>query len=284
MHTQLKKYGKENVLLTDVKKPNDAILSEGPYTYVNVLNYDEMEAIVVNERIDWIVNFSALLSAVAEENVSHAMAVNMKGFENCINLAKVHNLKVFCPSTIGAFGPTSPKMNTPDLTIQRPRTIYGVTKVYVELLGEYYHHCFDTDFRSIRFPGVVSALTPPGGGTTDYAVHIFYDALQNGYYKCFLREDSRLPMIYIDDCIRATVALMETPDSKLSMRTYNINALSFTPEELTNELRRHIPQLKVEYVPDHRQAIGTDLYACYNWCVCLSSLFCLFMCLSTCHI
>jgi threonine 3-dehydrogenase len=161
-----KKYGKENVLLTDVKKPNDAILSEGPYTYVNVLNYDEMEAIVVNERIDWIVNFSALLSAVAEENVSHAMAVNMKGFENCINLAKVHNLKVFCPSTIGAFGPTSPKMNTPDLTIQRPRTIYGVTKVYVELLGEYYHHCFDTDFRSIRFPGVVSALTPPGGGTT----------------------------------------------------------------------------------------------------------------------
>jgi threonine 3-dehydrogenase len=221
------------------------------------LDYKNLQEIIVEERIDWLIHFSALLSAVGEANVPLAMRVNIEGFHNVLQLAKQYNLKLFVPSTIGAFGPTSPRNPTPDLTIQRPRTIYGVSKVHAELMGEYFHHKFGLDFRSLRFPGVISADTNPGGGTTDYACQIFHDALQSGHHTCFLKPDTRLPMIYVDDCLRAVTEFLVVPADRLALRTYNIQAMSFTPEEIADAIRRYIPDLTVTYRPDSlRQGIA----------------------------
>jgi len=251
------KYGRDNVIMSDIAKASWDVLESGPYLYADILDFKNLQSIVVNERIDWLVHFSAILSAVGEQNVSQALQVNVEGVHNILELCRRNNLRLFCPSTIGAFGPETPSNPTPDVTIQRPKTIYGVAKVHMELLGEYYHHKFGLDFRSARFPGVISADTAPGGGTTDYAVHIFHEALRTGKYKCYLRKDTRMPMIYLPDCLRATVELLEAPSENLKMRTYNISAISFTPEELAAELRRFIPRLKMDYEPDElRQAIA----------------------------
>eukprot|EP00731_Ephydatia_muelleri_P011117 Em0006g11a len=246
------RYGKNNVILSDVTKPSDAILAEGPYVYGDVLDMNQLRATVVNHNITWVVHYAALLSAIGEQNPQKALQASH-------SLAKEQKLKLFCPSTIGAFGPSSPKNPTPDLTIMRPRTIYGVTKVHMELLGEYYHRRFGVDFRSLRFPGVLSADTPPGGGTTDYAVHIFHEVKKHGRYTCFLREDTRLPMIYIPDITKATVSFLEAPDDRIRRegRTYNIQAVSFTPAELSKELRKYYPNMRVDYQPDAlRQSIA----------------------------
>ncbi|KAK2574269.1 L-threonine 3-dehydrogenase [Acropora cervicornis] len=219
------------------------------------------ESIDANDEIIVQRMSSAILSAVGEQNVSQALQVNVEGVHNILELCRRNNLRLFCPSTIGAFGPETPSNPTPDLTIQRPKTIYGVAKVHMELLGEYYHHKFGLDFRSARFPGVISADTAPGGGTTDYAVHIFHEALRTGKYKCYLRKDTRMPMIYLPDCLRATVELLEAPADCLSLRTYNISAISFTPEELVAALCNFIPRLEMEYEPDERQAIVQAMMA-----------------------
>ncbi|KAM7449543.1 hypothetical protein ABFA07_002674 [Porites harrisoni] len=250
------KYGRDNIIMSDIAKASWDVLESGPYIYADILDFKNLQSIVVNERIDWLVHFSAILSAVGEQNVSQALQVNVEGVHNIFELCRRNNLRLFCPSTIGAFGPETPSNPTPDLTIQRPKTIYGVAKVHMELLGEYYHHKFGLDFRSARFPGVISADTAPGGGTTDYAVHIFHEALRQGKYNCYLRKDTRMPMIYLPDCLRATVELLEAPSENLKMRTYNINAISFTPEELANEVRKFIPRLEMAYEPDERQAIA----------------------------
>lgn len=250
------RYGRDNVIMSDIAKAPWDVLESGPYLYADILDFKNLQSIVVNERIDWLVHFSAILSAVGEQNVSQALQVNVEGVHNILELCRRNNLRLFCPSTIGAFGPETPSNPTPDLTIQRPKTIYGVAKVHMELLGEYYHHKFGLDFRSARFPGVISADTAPGGGTTDYAVHIFHEALRTGKYKCYLRKDTRMPMIYLPDCLRATVELLEAPSERLSMRTYNLSAISFTPEELAAELRKFIPRLVMDYEPDERQAIA----------------------------
>lgn len=250
------RYGQESVILSDIKMPTSQILEQGPYVYADVLDAKHLHSIVVNHKIDWLVHFSALLSAVGEFNVPLALEVNVRGFQNIIEVCKVHNLRLFCPSTIGAFGPTTPRNPCPDVTVQRPRTIYGVSKVHVELLGEYFYHKYGVDFRSLRFPGVLSADTPPGGGTTDYAVHIFHDVMRTGKYECFLRADSRLPMIYLPDCIRATIESLEAPPESFKTRTYNLQAISFTPSELVEEMRKYFPDMEVTYKPDERQAIA----------------------------
>eukprot|EP00058_Branchiostoma_floridae_P002318 XP_002587806.1 hypothetical protein BRAFLDRAFT_92255 [Branchiostoma floridae] len=251
-----KKYGRDNVIATGRRFPDAELEASGPYKFLDVMNMDMMRQFVVDHRIDWVVHFSALLSVIGESNVPLAIQINIESVHNMLELCKNYNLRLFLPSTIGAFGPTSPRNPTPDLCIQRPRTIYGVAKVHAELMGEYYNHRFGLDFRSARFPGVISAETMPGGGTTDYAVAIFHDAIQTGKFECYLRPDTRLPMMYLPDCIRATVEMLEAPDEDWKLRTYNITAMSFTPEEIAEELKKHIPNLEVTYKPDDRQQIA----------------------------
>ncbi|XP_066287653.1 L-threonine 3-dehydrogenase, mitochondrial-like isoform X1 [Branchiostoma lanceolatum] len=251
-----KKYGRDNVIATGRRFPDEELAASGPYKFLDVMNMDMMRQFVVDHRIDWVVHFSALLSVIGESNVPLAIQINIESVHNMLELCKNYNLRLFLPSTIGAFGPTSPRNPTPDLCIQRPRTIYGVAKVHAELMGEYYNHRFGLDFRSARFPGVISADTMPGGGTTDYAVAIFHDAIQTGKFECYLRPDTRLPMMYLPDCIRATVEMLEAPDEDWKLRTYNITAMSFTPEEIAEELKKHIPDLEVTYKPDDRQQIA----------------------------
>ncbi|XP_051724957.1 L-threonine 3-dehydrogenase, mitochondrial-like [Ctenopharyngodon idella] len=250
-------FGKYNVILSDIRKPPNHVYQSGPFIYSDILDYKNLREIVVNNRITWLIHYSAVLSAVGEANVSLARDVNITGLHNVLDIAVEHGLRLFIPSTIGAFGSSSPRNPTPDLCIQRPRTIYGVSKVHTELMGEYYHHRFGLDFRCLRYPGIISADSQPGGGTTDYAVQIFYDAVKTSKFVCNLRPDTRLPMMFIDDCLRATLEVLEAPAEILSMRTYNISAMSFTPEELVREIRRHLPDLQVTYKIDPvRQAIA----------------------------
>ncbi|KAG9268290.1 L-threonine 3-dehydrogenase, mitochondrial-like [Astyanax mexicanus] len=243
-------YGKENVILSDIKRPPTEVFNMGPFVYADVLDYKNLRELVVNNRITWLVHYSALLSAVGEANVTLARTINITGLHNVLDLAMENCLRLFVPSTIGAFGPSSPRDPAPDLCIQRPRTIYGVSKVHGELMGEYLHHKYGLDFRCLRYPGVISANTKPGGGTTDYAVQIFHDAVSTGHHECYLRAQTRLPMMHISDCHRATLEFMQAPECQLSLRTYNIAAISFTPEELTEEIRKYVPHLKVTYKPD----------------------------------
>nr|XP_020464356.1 L-threonine 3-dehydrogenase, mitochondrial-like isoform X2 [Monopterus albus] len=252
-----KQYGTENVILTDIKKPAPHVFSNGPFVYADVLDYKHLRELIVTNGITWLVHYSALLSAVGEANMALARKINITGLHNVLDLALEHCLRFFVPSTIGAFGPSSPRDPAPDLCVQRPRTIYGVSKVHGELMGEYLHHKYGLDFRCLRYPGVISVNTPPGGGTTDYAVQIFHDALSTGHHECYLRPDTRLPMMHISDCHRATVEFMQTPESQLSLRTYNIAAMSFTPDELAQEIQKHLPHLKVTYSLDPvRQTIA----------------------------
>lgn len=250
------KFGPESVILSDIVKPSKEIVQAGPYVFADILDFKCLQEIVVTYRIDWLVHFSALLSAIGEQNVPLAIRVNIEGLHNIMELSKQYNLRVFVPSTIGAFGPTSPRNPTPNLTIQRPQTIYGVSKVHAELLGEYYHHRFGLDFRCLRFPGVISSDTQPGGGTTDYAVQIFHDAMAGNKFECYLRPNTRLPMMYIDDCLRSLWEMLVAPPEKLRTRTYNVTAMSFTPEEVVAEVRKHFPDLPVTYRPDSRQNIA----------------------------
>jgi len=243
----------------------------GPYLYADVMDQRSLKEICVNYEIDWLIHYGALLSAVGEANVPLAMQVNIEGIHNVLEVSRRFNLKLFVPSTIGAFGPDSPRNPTPDLCVQRPRTIYGVSKVHAELMGEYYNTKFGLDFRCLRYPGVIST-DQPGGGTTDYALKMFHDALTTKVHHCYLKPDTRLPMMYIDDLLVATADFLEAPDSLLKKRTYNIGAVDFTPEELATELRKYVPEFRVKYEPDSRQAIADSWpqvfdysEACKDW-------------------
>ncbi|XP_066588229.1 L-threonine 3-dehydrogenase, mitochondrial [Prorops nasuta] len=250
-------YGPENVILSDIIKPTDENLANGPFIFADILDFKGLQKIVVNHRIDWLIHFSALLSAVGEQNVPLAVRVNIEGMHNVMELAKQYNLRIFVPSTIGAFGPDSPRNPTPNVTVQRPRTIYGVSKVHAELLGEYYFHRFGLDFRCLRFPGVISS-DPPGGGTTDYAVAVFHEGLVNKKYECYLEPTTRLPMMYIEDCLSSLFQFLNTPNELLRRRVYNVTAMSFTPDELFAELSKHVPDLQISYKPDARQYIANS--------------------------
>ncbi|XP_060247729.1 L-threonine 3-dehydrogenase, mitochondrial [Meriones unguiculatus] len=252
-----KRFGKDNVILSDIRKPPDHVFHSGPFVYANILDHKNLHETVVNHRISWLFHYSALLSAAGEANISLARDVNITGLHNILDVAAEYNLRLFVPSTIGAFGPTSPQNPAPDLCIQRPRTIYGVSKVHAELMGEYYYYRYGLDFRCLRYPGIISADSQLGGGTTDYAVQIFHAAAKNSTFECNLKASTRLPMMYISDCLRATLEVMEAPAECLSMRTYNINAMSFTPDELAQELQKHVPDFQITYCVDPlRQAIA----------------------------
>ncbi|XP_075950432.1 L-threonine 3-dehydrogenase, mitochondrial-like isoform X3 [Anarhichas minor] len=252
-----RRFGKNNVILSDIRKPPNHVYHNGPFIFSDILDYKNLREIVVNNNISWLVHYSAVLSAVGENNVALAKEVNITGLHNILDIATEHGLRLFVPSTIGAFGPSSPRDPAPELCVQRPRTIYGVSKVHAELMGEYYHHRYGLDFRCLRYPGIISADSQPGGGTTDYAVQIFHAAVKTGCFECNLRSDTRLPMMYIDDCLRATLEFLEAPAESLLSRTYNINATSFTPHDLVRELQKTLPVLKITYNVDPvLQAIG----------------------------
>jgi len=255
--THLRKmHGRENVIATDVRSATPAMMAEGPFHYLDVTQHDQLARLVIGEGVNTIVHLAALLSATGELNPKLALQVNLAGVHNVLEIALANKLKVFSPSTIAVFGPTTPRDLTPDDTNMRPTTIYGVTKVHLELLGEYYHNKYGLDFRSLRYPGVISSAAKPGGGTTDYAVEIYHEALQRRAYKCFLDEDTRLPMVYMPDLLRGTTDLMNAPEENLTQRTYNLNGMSFTPREQAESIRRHIPDFEMEYAPDFRQEIA----------------------------
>lgn len=240
------RYGAEQVIATDIR--------DGDVEYFERLDctdYEQLERCAKTHHIGTIYHLAALLSARAEANPQLAWQINMQSVCNVLELAWEHNCAVFVPSSIGAFGPSTPREATPQDTIQRPSTMYGVTKVAAELLSDYYHTRFGVDTRGLRFPGLISHRTPPGGGTTDYAVEIFYQALQEGSYNCFLRGDTQLDMMYMPDAIRATISLMETDPKKLKHRNaFNITAMTCTPETLAAEIRKHLPNFEIDYQID----------------------------------
>jgi|YNPNPStandDraft_1061719.scaffolds.fasta_scaffold12989_2 nucleoside-diphosphate-sugar epimerase len=253
------RYGSENVIATGRKtKPNETLLKSGPFEYVDICDREKLDHIVEKYDIDTIYNMSAILSAVGEQNPLRCWDVNINGLINILEVAREHEMtRVFIPSSIAVFGPSTPKYNTPQDTILKPTTMYGVTKVTGELLGDYYYHKYKLDVRGIRYPGIISSETPPGGGTTDYAVEIFYEAVKKKRYTCFVKKDTVLPMMYMPDCIKATIMLMEADISKLKHHCdFNIAAMSFSAGELAEEIKKHIPDFVCDYKPDFRQAIA----------------------------
>ncbi|MFX1254454.1 MAG: NAD-dependent epimerase/dehydratase family protein [Promethearchaeota archaeon] len=252
-----KKYGGENVIATGRKKPPATLREDGPYYRSDVLDTNQLHSQLVDLDIDIIIHNASVLSATGEQNPQLAYRTNVEGSYNVLEAARILNLdQVLIPSSIAAFGPSTPKENTPNDVIMRPTTMYGVTKVFIELLGEYYTLRYDLDFRSLRYPGIISSEALPGGGTTDYAVEIFYEALKNKRYTCFLAKDARLPMMYMPDCIKSTIDLIEADKSKLVHRSFNVTAMSFNPEEIANEIKKHISEFEIDYKPDFRQKIA----------------------------
>lgn len=249
-------YGKDNVVASDIREPDDGL--NGPFELLDVTDKSRLEEIVDGYDIDAIVHLAALLSATGEQKPQLAWRVNVTGFYNVLEVAREKKLtRIFHPSSIACFGPETPRDKTPQDTIQRPRTIYGITKVTGELLGNYYFEKFGVDVRGARFPGIISNMAPPGGGTTDYAVEIFYEAIKHKEYTCFLKEDTVLPMMYMPDCIKGVIQLMNADVSKLEHHCdFNMAAISFSPREVAAEIRRHIPEFKITYKPDYRQAIA----------------------------
>jgi len=253
------RYGSESVIASDIRLPPLETLRPGErFEFLDSTNARQIQDIVRNGDVGTIYHLAALLSATSEEKPHVAWELNMGGLYKVLEVARQHDCKVFFPSSIGAFGPGTPKDNTPQDTIQRPTTMYGVTKVAGELLCDYYNRRFGVDTRGLRFPGLISYATPPGGGTTDYAVAIFYDAIRYGRYTCFLKADTRLDMMYMPDAIAALVALMEADPGRLIHRnSFNVTAMNFTPEELVAEIRKHIPAFEIRYEIDPvRQGIA----------------------------
>jgi nucleoside-diphosphate-sugar epimerase len=251
--------GNDNVVATGHRtQPSEALRTSGPFEFIDVTRRETLEEVVGQYNIDTIYHMAAILSAVGEEKPHVAWDVNINGLYNVLEIARERELvRVFCPSSIAAFGPETPRENTPQETILRPKTMYGVTKVAGELLCDYYVQRFGVDVRGVRYPGIISSETLPGGGTTDYAVEIFYKAIEVKRYTCFLREDTVLPMMYMPDCIKATIDLMEADLNRLKHHAdFNLAAMSFSPAELVAEIQRHIPEFTCEYQPDFRQAIA----------------------------
>ena len=253
------RYGADNVVAAGHHtKPSAALFESGPYETLDVCRCADIAAVIAKHKIDTVVHMAALLSAVGEKNPQLCWDVNVNGLYNVLELARDLTLtQVFCPSSIAVFGPETPRDDTPQETIMRPKTMYGATKVSGELLCDYYHRRFGIDARGVRYPGIISSETLPGGGTTDYAVAIFYEAIKVGRYRCFLRADSTLPMMYMPDCVKATMDLMEADGSRLKHRAdYNLAAVSFDPAQLAAEIKKHIPGFTITYEPDSRQAIA----------------------------
>jgi len=246
------RYGEDNVVASDIRMmAADALDGDGPFEYVDCTNLRQIQEVVTKHRLDTIYHLAALLSAVAEDRPQVAWDVNMGGVYRVLEVARQSRCAVFVPSSIGAFGPETPKRNTPQDTIQRPTTMYGVTKVAGELLCDYYHERFGVDTRGVRYPGLISHGAPPGGGTTDYAVEIFYQALRHHRYTCFLEPDTRLDMMYMPDALKAAIDVMEADPARLKHRNaFNVTAMNFTPEELGDAIRKRIPDFTLDYEVD----------------------------------
>jgi nucleoside-diphosphate-sugar epimerase len=254
-----KKYGGDNVIAAGHRrKPSEKLVNSGPFEYIDVTDRESIEKIVKKYDINVIYHLAAVLSAIGEEKPQIAWKVNINGLYNVLEIAREHGLaRIFWPSSIAVFDPEAPRVNTPQDAVLIPRTMYGVTKVAGELLCNYYFLRFGLDVRSVRYPGVISSETPPGGGTTDYAVEIFYEAVKKKQYACFVRENTVLPMMYMPDCIKAAIDLMEADASRITCRTsYNVTGMSFSAGELTSEIKTHIPEFECEYKPDFRQKIA----------------------------
>lgn len=246
-----RQYGTENVIATDIREPDADFPVHGPFEILDVLDGEKMLTIAQRHHVDTIIHLAALLSATAEQKPLVAWNLNMNGTVNALEVARVLNLKFFAPSSIGAFGPNTPRVNTPQDTIQRPTSIYGITKVSGELLADYYYHKYGVDTRGIRFPGLISHVAPPGGGTTDYAVEIYYAAIRKKKYTSFIAEGTYLDMMYMDDAVQAIIQLMEADPSRLIHRNaFNVSAMSVAPETIAAEIRKHIPEFHLEYDVD----------------------------------
>ena len=249
------KFGHENVLATDIREPEH---SDGPFEILDVMNADKLGETVEKYQINEIYHLAALLSAKAEQNPQFAWDLNMQGLLNVLNIAKDNtSIKVYWPSSIGVYGPSTPKQNTPQSTLMDPNTVYGISKLAGERWCEYYHEKYGVDVRSLRYPGLIGYKSLPGGGTTDYAVDIFYKAIQGEDYECFLNKDTYLPMMFMEDAVNATIDIMQMPADKVKIRSsYNLAAMSFSPEEIFNKIKETYPDFQISYKPDFRQVIA----------------------------
>lgn len=250
-------YGKNNVIISDIKQPED-VNYDGIYEVIDVLDADRIKEVIAKHNIKTVYHLAALLSGTAEKNPMFGWKLNMDTLLTFLELAKDKVIdKLFWPSSIGVFGPDTPKDNTPQNPVQTPSTVYGISKLAGEYWCKWYKEKHNVDVRSVRFPGLISWKTPAGGGTTDYAVDIYYKAIEDGKYTSFLKEGTYLPMLYMDDAIEAIVKLMTTDQDKLTeFKSYNLGGLSFAPEHLTAEIQKHIPNFTISYEPDFRQAIA----------------------------
>ncbi len=251
-------YGNSNVIASDLREQNPLLEGTGPYVSMDVMNKEMLHVQVIRQGITQIYLLAAILSATGEKNPNLAWNLNMQGLLNVLDIAREENLhKIYWPSSIAVFGPTSPRQNCPQQTIIEPITVYGISKYAGEFWCNYYNKRFGVDVRSLRYPGLISYKSAPGGGTTDYAVEIFHEALEEKKYECFLGENTYLPMMYMPDAIKATIELMEAPAEKISVRTsYNISGMSFSPKEIAAEIKKTIPDFEITYKPDYRQAIA----------------------------
>ena len=267
-------YSTDQIIAADIKEVAPTLIQDGPYVQMDILNRDAVRSYIIDNQIETVYLLAALLSATAEKNPDFAWKLNMEGLFTILDLAKEGYVKkIFWPSSIAVFGPTTPADNTPQHTVMEPSTVYGISKQAGERWCEYYYNKFGVDVRSIRYPGLISYKSPPGGGTTDYAVDIFYKAKQEGKFTCFLSKDTALPMMFMDDAIRATIQLMDAPADRLRIRSaYNLGGISFTPEEIASSIKNHLPAFEITYEPDFRQAIADswpnsidDSYAQADW-------------------
>lgn len=251
-------YGNSQVIASDLREQNPLLEGTGPYVSLDVMNKEMLHVQVIRQNITQIYLLAAILSATGEKNPNLAWHLNMQGLLNVLDIAREEKIhKVYWPSSIAVFGPSSPRQNCPQQTIIEPITVYGISKYAGEFWCNYYFNRYGVDVRSLRYPGLISYKSAPGGGTTDYAVEIYHDALESGQYECFLKEDTFLPMMYMPDAIRATIELMEAPAHKVSVRTsYNVSGMSFAPREIAAEIANHIPGFSVSYKPDYRQNIA----------------------------
>jgi len=267
-------YGVENVIASDIRKLNIDVVNSGPFEVINALDFNQIQHLVEIHEIEEVYLMAALLSATAEKNPAFAWDLNMNSLFHVLNLAKAGKIKkIFWPSSIAVFGPTTPRENTPQFTIMEPSTVYGISKQSGERWCEYYHNTYGVDVRSIRYPGLISWSSPPGGGTTDYAVDIFHKAISKKKYDCFLSSETKMPMMYMDDAIAATIQIMQSPKEQIKIRSsYNLAAMSFTPTEIAEEIKKSIPEFTITFHPDFRQKIADswpasidDSYAREDW-------------------
>ena len=251
-------YGNNKVIASDIREGNAEMMASGPFEIIDATDKETILKVVKKYEVNQVYLLAAMLSATAEKNPQKAWDLNMSSLLAVLDLAKEkHIQQVYWPSSIAVFGPTTPKNNTPQKTIMEPSTVYGISKLSGEFWCNYYHEKFGVDVRSLRYPGIISWKTKPGGGTTDYAVDIYFKAIEDGNYECFLSENTRLPMMYMNDAVNATLQLMQAKSEDIKVRTsYNLAAIDFTPKEIAAEIKKHIPNFSVTYSPDFRQKIA----------------------------